>query len=148
MPPTSRRFTIPTLVLTLLFAISSQASWAQGDTHEGEPDHLDHPMQIVGIVPTRLMPTVLVVPAGSAFGWLNYSSLEAAIEFEEDITPKLSCSSPGSFRSNNGSPASPRVAGGAFVTLCNLAPGEYDYRVELEGRRKLLLGKLVIEGKG
>ena len=146
MPPTSRRFTI--LTLTLFLVAASHASWAQDDTREGEPDHVDHPMQIVGIVPTRLMPTVLVVPAGSAFGWLNYSSLEAAIEFEEDITSKLTCSSPGSFRSNNGSPASPRVAGGAFVTLCNLAPGEYDYRVEIEGRRKLLLGKLVIEGQG
>jgi hypothetical protein len=39
------------------------------------------------------------------------------------------------------------VASGAFVTLCSLAPGEYDYRVELEGRQQPLLGKLVVEAE-
>jgi hypothetical protein len=41
-----------------------------------------------------------------------------------------------------------RSPSGAFVTLCQLAPGEYDYRVELEGRKQPLLGKLVVEGRG
>ncbi len=144
MPRTSRRLTILTLTLTL----ASQATWAEGGAREGEPDHAGYPTQIVAIVPTRLLPTVLVVAASSAFGWLNYTSVEAAIEFEEDITPKLTCRSPGPFRSSAGNPASPRVASGAFVTLCNLAPGEYDYRVDLEGYRKPLLGKLVIEAQG
>ncbi len=92
--------------------------------------------------------TVLVVPHDSAFGWLNYTSREATIKFEEDISPKLRCRSPGFFRASAENLASPRVASGAFVTLCNLAPGEYDYRVELEGRQQPLLGKLVVEAQG
>ena len=144
MPRISRRFRILALTLTMGFA--AQAIWAQDDGPEGEPDHVGHPLQIVGIVPTRLLPTVLVVHPGSAFGWLNYSSVEASIEFEEDITGKLTCRSAGPFRASN--PVTPRVASGAFVTLCNLAPGAYDYNVELEGSRRPLLGKLVIEAQG
>ncbi len=144
MPRTSRRFAIVTLALTL----ASQAAWAEDGTLEGEPDHAGHPTKIVGIAPTRLLPTVLVVPHDSAFGWLNYSSGDATIQFEEDITPKLRCRSPGLFRASTGDLASPRVPSGAFVTLCSLAPGEYDYRVELEGRPQPLLGKLVVKTEG
>ncbi len=128
MPHTSRRFAIVTLAL----ALASQAAWGEDDAPEDEPDHAGRPTEIVGITPTRLVPTVLVVPHDSAFGWLNYCSGDATIKFEEDITSKLRCLSPGLFRASAGDLASPRVASGAFVTLCNLAPGEYDYRVELE----------------
>ncbi len=144
MSRTSRRFAIVSLAL----ALASQMARAEDGAPEGEPDHAGHPTEIVGIVPTRLLPTVLVVPHDSAFGWLNYTSREATIKFEEDISPKLRCRSPGFFRASTGELASPRVASGAFVTLCNLAPGEYDYRVELEGRQRPLLGKLVVEARG
>ena len=143
MPRASRRFAIVTLAL----ALAAQAAWAKDDAPEGEPDHAGHRTELVGIVPTRLLPTVLVVPHDSAFGWLNFSSREARIKFEDDITPRLTCRSPGLFRASAGELASPRVASGAFVTLCSLAPGEYDYRVELEGRQQPLLGKLVIEAQ-
>ncbi len=144
MPRTSSRVAIATLALTL----ASQAAWPADDALEGEPDHAGSPTEIVGIAPTRLLPTVLVVPRDSAFGWLNYSSGDATIKFEEDITPKLRCRSPGPFRASAGDLASPRVASGAFVTLCSLAPGEYDYRVEFEGRPQPLLGKLVVKAEG
>ena len=144
MPRTSRRFAIVTLALTLL----SQAGWAEDATREGEPDHAGHPTEIVGIAPTRLLPTVLAVPHDSAFGWLNYTPHDATIKFDEDITEKLLCRSPGLFRASAEDLPSPRVAGGAFVTLCSLAPGEYDYRVELQGRQQPLLGKLVVEAQG
>ena len=133
--------------LALMLGAATQAVGADGGADVGEPDHAGHPTQIVGIVTTRLLPTVLVVPAGSAFGWLNYSSVEATIEFQEDIIPKLTCKSPGPFRSKASHLASPRVASGAFVTLCNLAPGEYDYRVRLEGHREPLVGKIVVESQ-
>ncbi len=128
----------------LNYASGDALTWAE---HGYEPDHAGHPTKIVGIAPTRLLPTVLVVPHDSAFGWLNYSSGDATIKFDEDITPKLTCRSPGLFRASAGDLASPRVASGAFVTLCSLAPGEYDYRVELEGRQQPLIGKLVIEAQ-
>ena len=143
MPRSSRRLAIATLAL----AFASQTTSAEESAPENEPDHAGHPTEIVGIAPTRLVPTVLVVPHDSAFGWLNYSSGEATIKFEEDITPKLTCLSPGLFRASTGELAAPRVASGAFVTLCSLAPGEYDYRVELEGRQQPLLGKLVVEAE-
>lgn len=144
MNSTSRRFAVVTLAL----ALTSQTALAEGGVPEGEPDHASHPMAIVGIATTRLLPTVLVVPHDSAFGWLNYSSRDATIKFEEDITPKLTCRSPGIFRASAGDLASPRIASGEFVTLCSLAPGEYGYRVELEGRKQSLLGKLIIEAEG
>ena len=140
----SRRLAIVTLAL----ALGSQAAWAGDPAAGDEPDHAAHPTKIVGIAPTRLLPSVLVVPPDSAFGWLNYSAEDATILFDEDITSKLTCRSPGPFRAGSGQLASPRVASGAFVTLCSLAPGEYNYRVELEGRRQPLLGKLVIESQG
>ena len=142
MPRISKRFAIVTLAL----ALASQVAWAEDVAPESEPDHAGHPTKIVGIAPTRLLPTVLVVPHTSAFGWLNYSAFDATIKFDEDITPKLTCRSPGLFRASAGDLASPRVASGAFVTLCSLAPGEYDYRVELDGRQRPLLGKLVVRG--
>ena len=144
MPRTRRRFAIVTLALA---ALASQAAWAEDGAIEGEPDHAGHPTEIVGIGPTRLLPMVLVVPHDSAFGWLNYTSRNATIKFGEDITPKLLYGSPVLFRVSAEELASPRVASGAFVTLCSLAPGEYDYRVELEGRQQLLLGKLVVEAQ-
>lgn len=144
MPRTSRRCAIVTLAL----AFASQPAWTEGSAPEGEPDHAGHPTEIVGIVPTRLLPSVLVVSDGSAFGWLNYFSGDATIKFDEDIASKLRCRSPGLFRASAEDLASPRVPSGAFVTLCSLAPGEYDYRVELEGRQRPLLGKLVVEAAG
>lgn len=140
----SMRFAIVILALALL----AQTASAADGVLEDEPDHAGHPTEIVGITPTRLLPTVRIVPHDSAFGWLNYSSADATIRFDEDITPKLTCRSPGLFRASAGELASPRVASGAFVTLCSLAPGEYDYQVEIEGRQRPLLGKLVIEAEG
>lgn len=143
MSRSSRRL----LIATLALAFASRTASAEDSAPENEIDHAGHPTEIVGIAPTRLLPTVLVVPHDSAFGWLNYSSDQATIKFEEDITPKLTCLSPGRFRADTGGIAAPRVASGAFVTLCSLAPGEYDYRVELEGRQQPLLGKLVVKAE-
>ncbi len=98
MSRTSRRFAIVSLAL----ALASQVARAEDGAPEGEPDHAGHPTQIVGIAPTRLLPTVLVVPHDSAFGWLNYSSGDATIKFEEDITRKLRCRTPGLFRASTG----------------------------------------------
>ncbi len=47
-----------------------------------------------------------------------------------------------------GNPPRPALPATASVTRCSLAPGEYDYRVDLEGRQQPLLGKLVVEAQG
>ncbi len=103
MPRIWTRFAIVTLAL----ALASPAAWAEDGAPGDEPDHAGHPTEIVGIAHTRLLPTVLVVPHDSAFGWLNYSSGDATIKFYEDITPKLTCRSPGLFRASTGELASP-----------------------------------------
>ena len=135
-------------IVTLVMVFPSQTTWAGEAASKHESDHVGHPTEIVAISATRLLPSVLVVPYDSAFGWLNYSAQEATIKFDEDIIPKLSCRSPGLFRASGSELASPRVASGAFVTLCSLAPGEYDYHVEIGDRGTQLLGKLVVEGSG
>ena len=140
MPPRqARRFATLLLVLPLV----SQAASAEDTTPRDEPDHAGHPTEIVGITGSRLLPTVVVVPPDSAFGWINYSARDAAIEFDQDIRPKLRCRSPGAFSATGAALAAPRVASGGFVTLCSLAPGEYDYQVKLEGRPPFL-GKLIV----
>lgn len=109
-------------IVALLMIFASPVVRAAGTTSEDEPDHIDHPTEIIAISATRLVPTVLVMPHDSAVGWLNYSAREATIRFSEDIIPKLSCRSPGPFRARGDELASPRIASGAFVTLCSLAP--------------------------
>lgn len=36
------------------------------------------------------------------------------------------------------------AASGAFATLCSLEPGDYDDSVQMTGRAKRLLGKIVV----
>ena len=136
------------LTPTLASTLAPSLALAQTPALAGEPDHAGHPTKIVGIIASRLLPSVLVVPHDSAFGWLNYSSADVTIEFEQDITSKLTCRSPGPFRASASEIASPRVASGEFVTLCSLAPGEYDYKVRVAGREEPLLGKLVVWADG
>jgi len=143
MPPTVRW--IATLALASTLAVGSAR--AEQTAVAGEPDHAGHPTEIVGIAATRLLPTVLVVPEDAAFGWLNYSSASAKITFDEDIAKKLHCRSPGAFRIRGAEIVAPQVGSGGFATLCSLAPGEYSYRVALEGQPEPLLGKLVVEGE-
>jgi hypothetical protein len=138
----------PIAIVTVALAVASQTAWAEDTINEDEPDHTAHPTEIVSITPTRLLPTVLVVPYDSAFGWLNYSSRDATIQFDEDITTRLRCRSPGLFRASAENLAAPRVPSGAFVTLCSLAPGEYDYSVGLAGKQRPLVGKLVVVAGG
>ncbi len=112
-------------------------------------DHAHLGTDIVSITSDRLVPTVRVVASGAAFGWLNYSNSDARIIFEEpSIVAKLRCRSPGQFRVEPSEVAAPRVPRGSFATLCNLAPGEYDYRVQLFGKSRSLLGKIVVRDLG
>ena len=124
-----------------LFVLQARAD----EPADALPDHAQLKTEIVGITPTRLIPTVSVVPPGVAFGWLNYSNGDARVTFEDArIAEKLRCTSPGLFRVAPENVAAPRVPSGSFATLCSLAPGEYDYRVEFTGKPRPLLGKIVV----
>lgn len=139
------RLTTPDKIAILMMIFALQTIRAEAAAPEHEPDHLGHPTEVIAISATRLVPAVLVVSHDSAFGWLNYSAQKATIKFEDDILRNLSCRSPGVFGPAANELTSPSVASGAFVTLCSLAPGEYDYHVEFEGRATPLLGTLVVE---
>lgn len=130
-----------TTILSLLTALTAFA--VRAETSSSAPDHASYQPEIVGITGEQLLPTVAVVSSDAAFGWLNYSSRAVAISFDEDVAAKMMCTSKTPFRVHDGELTAPKLAGGAFATLCALAPGEYDYRVELADSPKVLLGKIV-----
>lgn len=130
-----------TAILSLLTALTAFA--VRADTLADTPDHAAYAPEIVGITAERLLPTVAVVSPDAAFGWLNYSSRDVSITFDEDVAAKMMCTSKTPFQVADGELSAPKLTGGAFATLCALAPGEYDYRVELADSPKVLLGKIV-----
>ena len=138
--------TIPTLHVALVVAlVVGMASTTSAEAPAAVPDHAEHEVEIVSITARKLHPTVHQVPATSSFGWLNYSGQDASIHFEDaEIVSKMRCKTPGHFRVEAEQLAAPRIRSGEAATLCHLAPGEYDYRVEFPGRDRPLLGKLVV----
>lgn len=96
-------------------------------------DHAEAKTVFVRILQSRLRPEVQRVPAGDSFGWLNYSDDIARISFDADVAKHLTCRSPGSFRRTGDRLESGDIQSQQFATLCNLAPGEYRYRVDLRG---------------
>ncbi len=148
----SRR--IPALVVAVAILILAAPATAESPAVDGAspaavPDHAEHEVEIVSITARRLHPTVNQIPATSSFGWLNYSGQNASIIFEDpEIVSKMRCTTPGTFRVEADQLAAPLIRSGEAATLCHLAPGEYDYRVELPGRDKPLLGRLVVSAGG
>lgn len=132
---------ISAVALTALsVALAAGSALAEGEV----PDHAGHTTQVVGISPSALLPTVKQITEQDAFGWLNYSSRDAAISFERDIVSHMTCRGPSPFQLRGDRLMAPQVPAGGYATLCSLAPGEYDYRVELAGSAKPLLGKIVV----
>ncbi len=129
-------------------AVSSQEQIAAGTQGNAqvEPDHADHPTEVIAILGERITPSIQNVPHGSAFGWLNYTNANANIRFEEGIIDKLVCRSPGQFRIEAEHLEAPLIPAGEFATLCSLMPGNYHYEVHLTDRDAPLLGRLVVEG--
>ena len=108
------------------------------------PDHAGHETRIVGISAGALLPTVKQIESGDAFGWLNYSTQIASISFDRSVAAQMTCRGPSPFELQSDRLRAASVASGGYATLCNLAPGEYDYEVELVGKGKVLLGKIVV----
>lgn len=90
--------------------------------------------------------------ATDAFGWINYSSGSFRVSFDAEVGRKLTCASPGGFRIVGDRLESGEIRSGYFVSLCRLAPGEYDYELEMfsaEGEEasrshRILRGKLLV----
>lgn len=125
---------------------------APAATARAEADHADHEHQLIRISEHRVRPDVQKIHAGDAIGWLNYSSRIARVSFDREVGKKLTCTSPGSFRIDGERLVSGDIQATQFATLCNLAPGEYDYQVTLrsgigagQGGEKTIDGKIVVE---
>lgn len=98
---------------------------------KGDPDHAKAKTVFVTILQSSLHPEVQKIPASDAFGWLNYSDKIARVSFDKDVAKHLTCKSQGSFRLTGDRLESGDIQSQQFATLCNLAPGEYAYRVDL-----------------
>jgi hypothetical protein len=115
-------------------------------------DHADHEHQFVKIFEGRVRPGTLVMRSDDAIGWLNYTAKIATISFDKEVAKHLTCTTRGSFHLDGERLVSGDIQSTQFATLCNLAPGEYDYRVTLrsglgtiQGGEKYLEGKILVE---
>ena len=92
---------------------------------------MEHRHSSVRISSVRLHPEVQSIQADDALAWINYSRNVARIVFDQSVATKLKCRARSSFTLDGGRLVSAPVQGQQFASLCNLAPGEYDYTVEL-----------------
>jgi hypothetical protein len=79
----------------------------------------------------NLRPAVLRIHTDDAVGWLNYSRQRAVVSFDDEVAKKLTCQSRNSFRLTGRRLTTSPIQSQQFASLCTLAPGEYDYEVQL-----------------
>ncbi len=97
-----------------------------------EPDHIGHRHTPIRIASSKPRPDPAKLPAANALVFLNYSGRIAQISFDESVAKSIACKSRSTFELSNGRLTAAYVRQGSFVSLCKLAPGNYDYRVELK----------------
>ena len=122
------------------------AAQAEEDLHGG-----DHKHQSVRISSLSVRPAVLQIHTDDAIGWLNYSRNRAVISFDGEVAKNLTCKARSAFSLTGGRLKSSPIQARQFASLCTLAPGEYEYEVQLMsgvgsdaslGRK--LAGKIVV----
>lgn len=132
-------------------ALVAVALFAFGAT--SEPDHAGIDHEFVRISGSGLRPETVEVAGETAIAWVNYGSRVARVSFDRSVAEKIACKSRASFTLDGDRLVSPRIQGSSFASLCQLAPGSYDYRVELfagEGTggagtpERTLVGKIVV----
>jgi len=114
-------------------------------------DHEDREHRFVRISDGKLTPREITLHATQAIAWGNYTAKAAVITFDREVAGRIICEEPGSFRLTATHLVSSRILPRQFASLCRLAPGRYDYRVELFGtpgsaeREPALEGVIVVE---
>ena len=111
-----------------------------------ESDHADHPHTSIRIASSGLRPDRATLPADNAVVFLNYSGRIAQISFPESVAKNITCKARSSFELANGRLTAPYVRQGSFASFCNLAPGDYEYRVELKRSAGELENYAVLDG--
>jgi hypothetical protein len=122
-----RNPTVGVLMLMLLLGAAGDRAAAEAT----DPDHAGLRHRVVPITSQRLNPDLQRIGIGDAFGWLNYSTMVARVSFDREIVDRLTCRSASKFRLMGNRFESGDIQPGEFTALCSLAPGEYDYRIEL-----------------
>ncbi len=112
-----------------------------------DPDHIDHRHTPIRIASSSLRPDPAKLSAADALVFLNYSGRIAQISFDESVAKSITCRTRSAFELSNGRLTAAYVRQGSFVSLCNLAPGNYDYRVELKRSAGEVENYAVHEGK-
>ncbi len=112
-----------------------------------ESDHVGHRHTPIRIASTKLRPDPAKLPAANALVFLNYSGRIAQISFDESVAKNITCQNRSAFELTNGRLTAPYVRQGSFVSLCKMAPGNYDYRVELKRSAGELENYAVYDGK-
>lgn len=101
-----------------------------------------------------LHPKTLHLESESAVGWMNYSSLIARVSFDKEVAKRITCRAATGFQVTGERLTSPGIQAMQFASLCDFAPGEYTYRVELfpgigttQGslRHRTFEGRIVVE---
>jgi hypothetical protein len=95
-------------------------------------DHAELDHVYVRITDTGLHPAAAKMDAGQAIGFLNSSSRVARVSFDASIATKIKCRTRSAFQLEGARLASGRIQGTQFASLCSIAPGKYDYRVDLQ----------------
>ena len=126
------------------------AAWGLPVFGEEESDHAGLTTVVVGILPTRLLPTVALLEPDQTIAWLNYSSRSLTISMDAQVANQMRCTTPGPFQLSGDRLEAKPLPSVGFASLCQLAPGEYDYEVQVsaapgrEGDPTMLVGKIVV----
>ncbi len=110
-------------------------------------DHFEHKHRSVRISSGRIHPKVLQTHSNDALVWINYSSRVARVSFDKSVAAKLKCNSRSAFGVTEDRLVSTRIQGSQFASICNLAPGEYAYRVDLYSHSGDAVSARSFEGK-
>jgi hypothetical protein len=95
------------------------------------PDHADTDHVYIRISDGRVNPKTARLKTSEALAFVNYSSRAARVSFPLEVAKGLRCKSRGSFGITGERLVSGKIEGSGLASLCQLAPGTYEYKVEL-----------------
>jgi hypothetical protein len=137
---------------TLAAAVAAVAIALAGAA--GGVDHEAESHSTVRIGGGSVHPQTLTMASSDALLWANYSSRIARVSFDRAVAEKIRCAQRASFTLDGDRLASPQIQANQFASLCKLAPGTYEYRVELfagagtggaGGPERTFTGKIVVQ---
>lgn len=118
-------------------------------------DHTQSDHVFITILALKVRPETQTIKPGDAVGWINYTNRIARVSFAKDVAKKMTCTSKGTFRINGERLESSDIQSQQFASLCSLAAGTYDYKVELfsgaggsgsgSGSGRAIDGKILVE---